>query len=316
MKTTRLVMWLVLSAGACAWTMPAAAAQKMRIQFIRADSEETSGEDGKGENAFDGDPDTIWHTQWQDNAPAHPHEIIFELEPPTKIKGISYLPRQGDTENGTIKGYEIYAGLDRENTPLVKKGAFARGREKQFALFDLAEVRRVKLVALSEVNEAPWSSAAEIGVVLEGDQVVARPALSVAGVDSEETAGEDAKGANAVDGNPATFWHTQWQDSAPSCPHEIVLKLDAPALLKGLSYLPRQDSDHGRIQEFEISLSDDGKEFGPPVAKGRWENTELKKTAPFEPKKASFIRLKALSEVNGEPWTSAAEIEVEAAAGP
>ena len=47
-------------------------------------------------------------------------------------------------------------------------------------------------------------------------------ALKVVKVDSEETAGEDGKGANAVDGDPETIWHTQWQDDSPACPHEIL----------------------------------------------------------------------------------------------
>ena len=36
-----------------------------------------------------------------------------------------------------------------------------------------------------------------------------RPKLKLVSVDSEETAGEDGKGANAVDGDTSTIWHTQ-----------------------------------------------------------------------------------------------------------
>jgi len=48
--------------------------------------------------------------------------------------------------------------------------------------------------------------------------------LKVVQVDSEETAGENGKGANAVDGDSTTIWHTQWQDTNPPCPHEIVIE--------------------------------------------------------------------------------------------
>jgi len=52
-------------------------AQKLTLKVVKVDSEETAGEDGRGINAVDGNPNTIWHTQWKDASPAHPHEIIL-----------------------------------------------------------------------------------------------------------------------------------------------------------------------------------------------------------------------------------------------
>jgi hypothetical protein len=130
-------------------------------------------------------------------------------------------------------------------------------------------------------------------------------------VDSEETAGEDGKGANAVDGDPATFWHTQWQDTNPPCPHEITIELIPPTTIKGFTYLPRQDdSENGTIKDYEFYVSNDGDDFGQPVSKGTFEDSKDLKTVTFDPQKCRFIKLKALSEVNDEAWTSAAEIGV------
>ena len=135
--------------------------------------------------------------------------------------------------------------------------------------------------------------------------------LKVVKVDSEEKSGEDARGANAVDGDTNTFWHTQWQDANPECPHEIIIKLSEPATIKGFTYLPRQDdSENGTIKDYEFYVSDDGKDFGEPVKKGTFAAGKEMKTVTFEPKKCRFIKLKALSEINGEAWTSAAEIGV------
>jgi hypothetical protein len=135
--------------------------------------------------------------------------------------------------------------------------------------------------------------------------------LKVIRVDSEETNGEDGKGGNAVDGDPTTFWHTQWQDESPPPPHEIVIELSQPAELVGFTYLPRQDdSDHGTIKDYEFYVSQDAKDFGQPVKAGTFENDKEKKKVTFEPRKCHFIKLKVLSEANGEAWTSAAEIGV------
>jgi hypothetical protein len=138
-----------------------------------------------------------------------------------------------------------------------------------------------------------------------------KPVLKVVKVDSEETAGENGRGTNAVDGNPSTIWHTQWQDDSPGHPHEIIIELTPPSTIKGFTYLPRQDdSENGTIADYEFYVSNDGKDFGKPVKKGTLLSGKDKKTVTFEPVKCRFIKLKALSEVNNEAWTSAAEIGV------
>lgn len=135
--------------------------------------------------------------------------------------------------------------------------------------------------------------------------------LKVIKVDSEETAGENGRGTNAVDGRADTIWHTEWQDSSPEHPHEIIIELSAPAKIKGFTYLPRQDTEvNGTIKGYEFFVSEDGKDFGEPVSKGQLAEDQQKKTVTFEPKQGRFIKLRALSEINGEAWTSAAEIGV------
>jgi hypothetical protein len=301
----------LLIVGLAAWTTPALAQEKLTLKVVKVDSEETSGEDGKGANAVDGDPETFWHTQWQDANPEHPHEITIELSRSTKISGFTYLPRQDDIENGMIKDYEFYTSLDgKEFGQPVKKGALEGGKSKKTVTFQPTQCRFIKLKALSEINDQPWTSAAELGVI-EAGQASSKPSLRVVKVDSEETSGEDGKGANAVDGKPETMWHTQWQDANPEHPHEIIIELSPPAKIKGFTYLPRQDDiENGTIKDYEFYTSEDGKEFGQPVKKGTFEPGKNKSTVTFEPRQCRFIKLKALSEINDQPWTSAAEVDV------
>ncbi len=140
---------------------------------------------------------------------------------------------------------------------------------------------------------------------------VAKVKLEFVQVDSEETNGENGYGKNAVDGNPNTYWHTQWQGNSPGLPHEIIIELVPPAVIQGFTYLPRQDeSDHGTIKDYEFYVSNDGTNFGQPVTKGTFEPGKGEKMEIFAPAKCRFIKLKAISEINGLPWTSAAEIGV------
>lgn len=135
--------------------------------------------------------------------------------------------------------------------------------------------------------------------------------LKVVKVDSQETAGEDGKGANAVDGNPETIWHTQWQGANPPPPHEMVIELIPPCKITGFTYLPRQDAmENGSIKDYEFFVGNDGKDFGQPVKKGTFERGKEMKTVTFDAQSCRFIKLKALSEINNQSWTSAAEIDV------
>jgi phospholipase C len=129
--------------------------------------------------------------------------------------------------------------------------------------------------------------------------------------DSEETDAENDAGQNAVDGDPHTHWHTQWQTNSPTPPHEIILELVPPSVIQGFIYLPRQDeSDHGTVRKYELYIGDAADDFGQPVTAGTFESDKAKKIVHFPPRKARFIKFRAVSEINGLPWTSAAEIGV------
>jgi beta-galactosidase len=85
-------------------------------------------------------------------------------------------------------------------------------------------------------------------------------------------------------------------------PDEIVLKLSRRAALTAHSYLPRQDDgENGCVQDYEVYLSDDGINFGSPVAKGSFDASKgNEQQAIVLPGKAClYIKFKALSEING-----------------
>ena len=147
---------------------------KVKLKFVKVDSEETESQDGHGENAVDGNPNTYWHTQWHGTSPGLPHEIIIELLPPSVIKGFTYLSRQDESDHGTIKDYEFYVSDDGRNFGQpVEKGAFERGKEEKIETFEPVECRFIKLKAISEINGLPWTSAAEIGVIQSGEDISA-----------------------------------------------------------------------------------------------------------------------------------------------
>ena len=79
-------------------------------KVVYADSEEMDGDDGKADNVFDLQSTSIWHTEWKDKAPKHPHQLVIDLGTETNISGLKYLPRQ-DGPNGRIKDFKLYLNL-------------------------------------------------------------------------------------------------------------------------------------------------------------------------------------------------------------
>jgi hypothetical protein len=67
---------------------------------------------------------------------------------------------------------------------------------------------------------------------------------------------------------------------------------------------------NGRIKDWEFYVSTDGANWGSAVATGTFVNSVAEKEISFTPKTGQYVRLRALSEVNNNTWTSMAEITV------
>jgi hypothetical protein len=112
----------------------------------------------------------------------------------------------------------------------------------------------------------------------------------------------------AFDGDFSTIWHTRWSTGDDPYPHEISVSLGQPFKLFGFTYYTRQDGENGRIKDYVLYVAMDSVFWGPPVSQGSFSNTSAPQSIDFpDGINAKFFRLVALSEVNGNPWASAAE---------
>jgi F5/8 type C domain/Divergent InlB B-repeat domain len=129
-------------------------------------------------------------------------------------------------------------------------------------------------------------------------------------VDSEEPLAFGAA-VRGFDGVTETIWHTQFLNGSPPPPHEIQINLGSSANLNGFVYVPRQDGvPNGWIGQYEFYVSTDGVNWGSPVAGGTFANDATNKQVSFAPTTGQYVRLRALSEVNGNPWTTMAELQL------
>ena len=114
-----------------------------------------------------------------------------------------------------------------------------------------------------------------------------------------------------VDGDANTIWHTMYSVTVAQYPHWIDFDAGEECIIKGFSYLPRQDGGYnGLIKDYEVSISSDGKEW-KSVKKGSFDRSANVKRVMFDaPVKMRYIRFTALSSQNGADFAAGAEFEI------
>jgi pectate lyase len=141
--------------------------------------------------------------------------------------------------------------------------------------------------------------------------LVPQSAMRVSYVDSQETAAGNFAASNSVDGSASTFWNSQFTPYQVPVPHDVRIDLGGTYPVSGFRHLPRQDGyTHGRIAGYEFYVSADGISWGTPVVAGTLANISTQQQITFTTKSGRYVRLRALSEVAGRPFTSLAELNV------
>ncbi|WP_194949892.1 family 20 glycosylhydrolase, partial [Actinomyces trachealis] len=141
--------------------------------------------------------------------------------------------------------------------------------------------------------------------------------LTLADYDSEEKTGETAPNglaSSAIDGNPATFWHTKWQGGADSFPHYISLGLpqDKTCKVTGFEYTGRAGNPNTRVKDYELQVSVDGQKW-TTVHTDTLANHDVPQAVNLPADKqqtAKFVKMVQKNSHNGDAFGGAAEIRV------
>ncbi|MEO5714219.1 MAG: discoidin domain-containing protein, partial [Luteolibacter sp.] len=167
----------------------------------------------------------------------------------------------------------------------------------------IAISQAMKLVARAEAKglHASAESPAEIPAPKKTVKVVLLNA-------SSEMPGE-GEASKILDGNPDTYWHTNYGLTLVKFPHTLEFDLLSPQKLKGFTQLPRQDGNaNGRIKQYELAVSSDRKTW-TTVKSGAFPNKgELDSVSFDQPVTARYTRFTAISEQSGNDFASSAEI--------
>ncbi|MFV0269935.1 MAG: discoidin domain-containing protein, partial [Draconibacterium sp.] len=148
------------------------------------------------------------------------------------------------------------------------------------------KMRSNKAVKIYEINKSKWKATADCSYPGEGPKA-------------------------AIDNKPETFWHSDWSDEKLGQPHFIQVDMGEVLTLKGFDYLPRQEQSNGRIAEYKLEVSTDGKTWKTVVEKGHFRNTNQRQEEIFDkPEKARYFKVTTLREVSNSFYSSAAEVGV------
>ena len=132
---------------------------RYKLHFVTSEQ----GGRERARNAFDGDPDTIWHTRYGANEPDYPHAIACDYGSAKTLNGVLAVPRQ-DMSHGRVRGYRIETSEDGKRWTEAKAGELRDTDEPTEIIFDRpAKARYMKFTALSPQRRGQkWASMAEL----------------------------------------------------------------------------------------------------------------------------------------------------------
>lgn len=151
------------------------------------------------------------------------------------------------------------ARLELDAADVVWSGQFAPGTETQEVKFNKpVKGRYFCLESLSAQDNRPYAAVAELDLLGTNGYPLSTSGWKIAYADSEEHVRENGSAENAIDGNPSTYWHTQWSSASPNHPHHLVLDLGKSCMISGFRYLPRPGAGlpGGRIKDYRIYVGD------------------------------------------------------------
>jgi beta-galactosidase len=160
-------------------------------------------------------------------------------------------------EKDFAKAHRPPVKLNLTSAKPVRTASFAPGSDTQEIKF--AGPATGKFFCLESLNAhdgKPFAAVAELDLLDANGNAISHNGWTIAYVDSEERTGEDGSAENAIDGQTANFWHTEWKNASPNHPHELILNLGKSQTISGFRYVPRQGEGGGHIKDYRIFIGD------------------------------------------------------------
>lgn len=137
-------------------------------------------------------------------------------------------------------------------------GTFKEGGDVQeIRLPKPVKGRQFCLETINAFDGKPYAAVSEFDLSDANGNPISHQDWTLVYVDSEELTAEDGSASNAIDGQSANFWHTEWKNKSPDHPHRLIIDLGHAVEIGGFRYTPRAgDKPAGRIKDYKIYIGD------------------------------------------------------------
>lgn len=254
-------------------------------------------------NVLDANRESIWSTPLNGSA-ALPQSLILNLGTNHFINRVKVLPRQYGGTDGIITEYKLYTSLDGTNYNQVANGQWTVDKEEKTIVFDTQDAQYVKLEAIKGVNG--FATVSEMNVYRDPTKSEPTPIKKSEMKASAFSAQPGEEASKAIDGNPATVWHTKW-DGSDKLPQSIIVDLGSIHEISQFRYAPRTDAGNGTITTYNFYVSTDGTNY-TKISSGDWVRNKFHKYIKFAPTLARYVKLEAIVALGG--FASASELDV------
>lgn len=133
---------------------------------------------------------------------------------------------------------------------------------------------------------------------------------------NNEVGAKDGPGANVIDGDASTIWHSKYSPDQPY-PHSLTFDMKSEQDIAAFSYQPRQDSStNGDIKGYKLYVGNDtatleSAENLAAAGDFTYNDRETIYVNLTTPKKGRYVKLVATSpKTDGQAWATAAEVKM------
>ncbi|WP_417152899.1 beta-galactosidase [Rikenella microfusus] len=183
--------------------------------------------------------------------------VVFAMENTGKrtVRGLTQpiLDSLGDDPNAVRRPKR-----DMSKTPIMESGdIFLRGTMAQqdgwqtFGLDNTVTLRHLGLEVLSSYDDA-HSCLSELELLDADGKPLKKDAWKVVYVDTEETKGNEGYAEHLFDGDPKTYWHSQWQGKRKAFPHRVIIDLGEISTVGSVRLRQRDPKMAGNVKDFVL----------------------------------------------------------------
>lgn len=181
--------------------------------------------------------------------------VVFEMED-TGCRTIQGLSQPILDELGKDKNASERVQRDHSKTPILDQGdqIFTNQLEKKsgWQSFSFENGRTLRHLCFESLSsfDGKHSSLSEINLIGADGKALSKDKWQVIYTSTEQVG--EGHADQLIDGNIATYWHSQWQGTVPAFPHRVIIDLGEIQTVKGIEIRPRNPDMAGCVRAFKL----------------------------------------------------------------